>query len=123
MAAVTFIVGGKSRRQNYVDVKRAYTGIYKWLIKHANAPQKQAILYSQDSGTESFVDAEQVPYRPKLVTPSFYLTAPWLELRQQAMERDEFCCVRCGASRREDGAKLEVDHIKERATHPELTLN
>jgi len=37
------------------------------------------------------------------------------------LERDRYKCVRCGASK-QDGAKLEVDHIKSQAERPDLVL-
>jgi len=39
----------------------------------------------------------------------------WPALRQQALRRDGFACVECGAR-----GRLEVDHIKPVRTHPHL---
>lgn len=39
----------------------------------------------------------------------------WKALRLQALRRDGFACVQCGA-----GGRLEVDHIRPVRTHPEL---
>lgn len=41
----------------------------------------------------------------------------WPALRQQALRRDGFKCVECGAA-----GRLEVDHIKPVRTHPELAF-
>lgn len=43
-------------------------------------------------------------------------TARWRALRLQALRRDGFRCVVCGAR-----GRLEVDHIKPVRTHPELS--
>lgn len=40
----------------------------------------------------------------------------WIALRQQALRRDDFKCVQCGAR-----GRLEVDHIQPVITHPQLT--
>jgi len=40
----------------------------------------------------------------------------WKALRQQALRRDGFRCVKCGAR-----GRLEVDHVKPVRTHPELS--
>lgn len=42
-------------------------------------------------------------------------TARWRALRLQALRRDGFKCVICGAR-----GRLEVDHVKPVRTHPEL---
>ena len=44
-------------------------------------------------------------------------TARWKALRQEALRRDGWCCVRCPERRR-----LEVDHILPVKTHPELAF-
>jgi 5-methylcytosine-specific restriction protein A len=41
----------------------------------------------------------------------------WPALRQQALRRDGFKCVKCGAA-----GRLEVDHIQPVRTHPELAF-
>lgn len=41
----------------------------------------------------------------------------WKALRQQALRRDGWRCVKCGGRRR-----LEVDHIEPVRTHPELAF-
>ena len=52
----------------------------------------------------------------------FYNSKPWKLIRQQALERDEYCCVIC---KRESGrisqAKI-VDHIQTVNNRPELAL-
>lgn len=42
-------------------------------------------------------------------------TERWKALRQQALRRDGFACLCCGAR-----GRLEVDHIKPVRSHPEL---
>lgn len=44
-------------------------------------------------------------------------TLRWKALRIQALRRDGFCCVQCGAR-----GRLEVDHINPVRTHPELAF-
>lgn len=45
-------------------------------------------------------------------------TQRWKALRMQALERDEWRCVRCGEPRR-----LEVDHIEPVRDRPDLAFN
>ena len=45
-------------------------------------------------------------------------TARWAALRVQALERDGWACVQCGARR-----GLEVDHVQPVRTHPELSFD
>ena len=45
-------------------------------------------------------------------------TKRWAALRQQALRRDGFSCVTCGAV-----GDLEVDHVKPVRTHPELAYD
>lgn len=55
----------------------------------------------------------------------FYTSSPWIKLRQRALERDNYECVWCkreGKVTTKDDATLEVDHIKEIETHPQLAL-
>lgn len=44
-------------------------------------------------------------------------TARWKVVRQQALRRDGYCCVKCSTR-----GRLEVDHIKPVRTHPELAF-
>jgi|GEM_PF-363606 len=45
-------------------------------------------------------------------------TKRWAALRVQALRRDGFRCVQCGAR-----GRLEIDHIKPVRTHPELSFD
>lgn len=42
----------------------------------------------------------------------------WAALRQQALRRDGYRCVKCGAR-----GRLQVDHVKPVRTHPELAFD
>lgn len=46
---------------------------------------------------------------------SILKTQRWRALRLQALRRDGFACVQCGAL-----GRLEVDHVRPVRTHPEL---
>lgn len=55
----------------------------------------------------------------------FYGTREWKVLRQSILERDMYECVWCKAEGKlttQYDSILEVDHIKELETHPELAL-
>lgn len=54
------------------------------------------------------------------MSKAFLHTAAWQRLRALALERDHYRCVKCGIDVSRPGAS-RVDHIKPRATHPELT--
>ena len=58
---------------------------------------------------------------PEPLKPDFYQSREWLELRYQALIYHGRRCMCCGAEPK-DGAKLHVDHIKPRSTHPKLEL-
>jgi len=50
---------------------------------------------------------------------NFYDTEEWRKLRYEALKRSNGRCQLCGNGR-EQGAILQVDHIKPRSKHPEL---
>jgi 5-methylcytosine-specific restriction endonuclease McrA len=51
----------------------------------------------------------------------FYQSKPWRELRRQALKRDRYRCVMCGADLRKLGSS-RVDHILSRKRRPDLAL-
>jgi 5-methylcytosine-specific restriction enzyme A len=51
----------------------------------------------------------------------FYASPAWRTLRRQALKRDRYRCVLCGADLRKLGAS-RVDHIEPRGRRPELAL-
>ena len=52
----------------------------------------------------------------------FYSSPEWLAVRHQALARDRWRCVLCGASVSARGA-ARVDHIRPRRQFPELALS
>ena len=50
----------------------------------------------------------------------FYYSHEWKLLRYAALEKSRGRCECCGASSKEDGIRLMVDHIKPISRHPEL---
>jgi 5-methylcytosine-specific restriction protein A len=58
---------------------------------------------------------------PKHTDP-FYTSKRWRAVRAQALRRDLYRCVVCGADISASGA-ARVDHIKERSNYPELELD
>lgn len=50
------------------------------------------------------------------------LTPRYKRFRKAVLQRDQYRCVECGVSK-EDGAKLEVDHIKSQAERPDLIFD
>lgn len=67
-------------------------------------------------------------YKTKEQKKKFYNSREWVKLRQQALRRDNYECQECkrlGLVKLNDEDKhktLDVDHIKEIYTHPELAL-
>lgn len=67
-----------------------------------------------------------MPYTTHKDKMRFYRSKDWLYLREQALKRDNYECQQC----KRDGlvkigsgkTKLNVHHIKEIETHPELAL-
>lgn len=57
-----------------------------------------------------------------LASADFLTTWEWRTLRMKALVKWGPRCQCCGAER-EDGVKIHVDHIKPRATHPEMALD
>ena len=51
----------------------------------------------------------------------FYKSKPWRALRKLALQRDAYQCKGCGCQ--VAGKQAQVDHIQDRATHPELALS
>ena len=58
----------------------------------------------------------------KQAGPSFYESDSWRLLRYQALKRHGAKCQLCGATK-QDGAILQVDHIKPRSKYPNLALS
>ena len=52
----------------------------------------------------------------------FYSTPEWKRVRYQALVKYGNRCMCCGISR-EDGAVIQVDHVKPRHKYPELALD
>jgi 5-methylcytosine-specific restriction endonuclease McrA len=64
--------------------------------------------------------AEYKTYEQKM---QFYKSGNWQSIRQQALERDNFECQECKRQGKvKTNVRLDVDHIKEIETHPELAL-
>ncbi|CRK80316.1 HNH endonuclease [Neobacillus massiliamazoniensis] len=69
-------------------------------------------------------------YKTKEQKVKFYKSDKWQALRQQALERDNYECQECKRQGRvytdyhnpDKHKRLDVDHIKEIETHPELAL-
>lgn len=57
----------------------------------------------------------------KARSSNFYKTEDWKKLRYVALSMNDGRCELCGASK-QDGASLQVDHIKPIRTHPHLGL-
>ncbi|OMF70501.1 HNH endonuclease [Paenibacillus glucanolyticus] len=57
----------------------------------------------------------------------FYRSSNWLKLRQEVLKRDHFECIECakkeGTVTTTEDATLEVDHIEEIKTRPDLALD
>lgn len=63
------------------------------------------------------------PTRPrKPADDNFTKTLMWRQVRYQALKNNGARCQCCGATSR-DGVQIHVDHIKPRATHPNLALS
>lgn len=52
----------------------------------------------------------------------FYQSREWLELRYEVIKAQGARCNACGQGR-DDGAVIQVDHIRPRFTHPRLALD
>ena len=67
-------------------------------------------------------------YKSKEQKRKFYNSKAWESVRQQALKRDNYECQDCkrlGLVKMNDEDKhktLDVDHVKEIYTHPELAL-
>lgn len=65
-------------------------------------------------------------YKPKsfknILSPKFYNSREWRELRYKVLVKHGNNCMCCGASP-VDGVVIHVDHIKPRSLHPELALD
>lgn len=117
-----FINNQRLKSKSYKTQKGAYKAIYRHFLDNSTHSFIHAILTSPELGCENYTHIEQVPFdEPAPI--SFSLSKEWIEIRSQALVRDKSCCQLCGASKTVDNnVVLEVDHIKERASHPELAL-
>src|SRR5690625_4845198 len=64
-------------------------------------------------------------YKTKAQKKKFYESMEWRRLREKIKQRDNWECVWCkkeGKVTTREHSILEVDHIKELETHPELAL-
>lgn len=70
-------------------------------------------------------------YKTREQKKKFYKSVEWQALRQQALERDNYECQECKRQGKvytdhhdpDKHKRLDVDHIKEIYTHPELSLD
>lgn len=69
---------------------------------------------------KAIADAEKSLKNPQ-PKDNFYKSPRWLEVRYWALKLYGRKCHCCGATP-ESGAVLQVDHIKPRSKHPELSL-
>lgn len=58
----------------------------------------------------------------KVPDDRFMVSLEWRQIRYLTLKNCDGRCMCCGASAA-DGARLHVDHIKPRKTHPQLALN
>lgn len=56
------------------------------------------------------------------MSDQFYRSQAWRRKRLEGLKRDRFECVWCRESGKLTTKRLEVDHIKEYDSHPELGL-
>jgi 5-methylcytosine-specific restriction protein A len=75
---------------------------------------------------------ERVPFYPPVgnchhgmasatILAMFYQSPEWKSLRLKALQRDGYCCTKCGTSVR-GFRQSRVDHIKPRKERPDLAL-
>lgn len=123
MYNVTFKLAGCLQRKKYKTENGALRAIWRWLSKHEHESYKFAVLYSQHEDMREFKELEQLPFdKPENKTVDFYSSNDWIQLRYQAFEKFGNKCSCCGNTP-ENGAVLQVDHIKPRSHYPEIALD
>jgi hypothetical protein len=123
MYRVTFYLrGGSYRSKSYQREAGAKKAIWKWLREKPEADN--AVLFSPESGTQTFTDWRELPFEDNPKETDFYRSNAWLKLRTQAFEKYGNRCACCGVTPTQDpNVRLHVDHIKPRSIHSELALD
>lgn len=80
--------------------------------------------YTEESRTKAaeFNESYQKQLKERLNYHRFYESPEWYRIRYQAIQINGGSCQACGAGRNE-GAIIQVDHIKPRIKFPELALD
>jgi 5-methylcytosine-specific restriction endonuclease McrA len=79
---------------------------------------KTGLLHLKQEPEKKFSDAKMRYFKSK----RFLESDEWLKLRFLAIQKYGRRCMCCGA-KPEDGAVIQVDHIKPRSIYPELAAN
>ena len=123
MFEVTYKLSNSYRHKVYKTENGALKAIWRWLLKHEHESYRLAILYAPHQERREFSDPEQLPFEETdKSTGNFYSSTKWLAVRYAAFEKYGQRCACCGNTK-ENGARLQVDHIKPRSLHPELALD
>lgn len=117
---VSYDIAGKVLTKNYTTLNGCYKAIYNWLIANQGATSAVASCFI-DGEYCSFTDANQLPISETPKT-NFYQTQEWRKLRYQALTTLDLKCALCGITK-EQGATMEVDHIKPKSKYPDLKLD
>lgn len=92
------------------QVSRRYLGVeVKYVPPRSRKPPKVS-WWPPTQWTNAFIAG-----------PDFLSTWQWAKVRYRRLDASDGCCEACGRTRR-DGARLNVDHIWPRKTHPHLAL-
>lgn len=80
------------------------------------------LKHLKDRGVEIVWGQHAVRIVPNTERP-FYKSREWKELRYQALKAHGARCQCCGATAKESGQMMHVDHIKPRSKFPHLALD
>ena len=79
-------------------------------------------LFLRNAESSLFTPTTQ-PLTKTEISKNFYNSRSWQDIRHKALALSDGCCCLCGRSKRDDGIKLHVDHIKPRSKFPHLALS
>jgi len=89
--------------------------------KHPPTSLDRRLIYQAAKDGVLHVLEDGAPPKPAPADP-FLSSSEWKRVRLKVLMRDGATCACCGASP-QTGARMNVDHIKPRKTHPALALD
>lgn len=108
-----FVVKARSDTKDRRQSEKAEKERLKVLAKQQKPKKKRAVRRARTTN---------LPSTPSVTSKAFLESFEWRRLRMQALKKYSPRCMCCGATP-QDGAVMNVDHIKPRKLFPDLALD